>query len=122
MALLDDIAGLVGDALSDAGMARDATLIVSTLGDRDPDNLSAGRAITNTSYAAKGLVVAWKKQYLNATLVKSTDRVVMLLGSTIADGIEPSIDNRITIEGLTSRIVDIARDPAAATYNCLTRK
>jgi len=122
MALIDDIAGIVGDALVSAGMSKPATLIQWTAGTRDPDNLSRGTAPTSVDYAAQGLVIRWTRLNLNATEVQATDRVVMLYGSTIAGGAVPKAGDQITIEGVTSRIIDIERDAAAATYHCLTRK
>ena len=59
---------------------------------------------------------------LNQTIVQTSDRVVVLFGATISGGkVTPAIGNKITIEGTTTNIVDIERDPAGATYNCLTR-
>lgn len=121
MALIDDIAGIVGDALVDAGMSKPATLTQWTAGTRDPNNLSGGTVPTSTAYAAQGLVISWRRQFLNATEVQATDRVVMLYGSTVAGGAVPKVSDQITIEGVTSRIIDIERDAAAATYRCLTR-
>lgn len=120
MALLDDIAGLVATNLTGAGMTRDATLIVVTPGTRNPALLSGGTNPIEIDYACKGLVITWKRALLNATTVQVGDRVVMLLGDKL-QGQVPKVGDKVTIEGVTSRIVDIDRDPAAATYNCLTR-
>lgn len=122
MALIDDIAGILGDKLVDAGMSKPATLTQWTAGTRDPNNLSGGTAPTSVAYTAQGLVIAWRRQFLFATEVQATDRVVMLYGSTVAGGAVPKVSDQITIEGVTSRIIEIEqRDSAAATYRCLTR-
>ncbi len=122
MALIDDLAGIIGPALDGAGMSKPATLIVVTAGTRTAGSLSGGTNPTSANYTAKGLVAPWKRERLNATLVQSTDRVVMLYAALIEGGVVPKIGDKITIEGLTSTIVDIDRDSAAATYSCLTRK
>lgn len=121
MATIDKIAKQVGMGLKRAGMTKPATLGVVTQGTRTPGAVSAGTNPTTTNVSARGLVIRWKRERLNQTDVLSTDRVVMLLGALIAGGKVPEVGNLITIEGKTGRIVDIERDPAAATYNCLTR-
>lgn len=110
----------VGRQLVRAGMTRSATLIVVTQGARDPSNLSAGRTLTETSVPCRGLVITWKKQYLNATLIEAGDRVVLLTGLSLKTTV-PKPSDKISIEGVTSRIIDVDRDPAHATYACLTR-
>lgn len=122
MAILDDMAKLIGNGMKAAGMTRAATLTVITPGTRTPGALSAGTNPTEADAAARGIVVRWRRLMLNATTVQATDRVVLLFGSTIAGGATPKVGDKITIEGVTSRIVDIERDPAAATYTCLTRR
>lgn len=122
MALIDKIAKQVASALKSAGMTKAATLTVVTPGTRTPGAESAGTNPTTVDYTARGLVIVWKREMLGATVVMVTDRVVMLLGASIASAKVPKVGDTITIEGVTSRIIDIERDPASATYNCLTKK
>jgi hypothetical protein len=122
MATIDKIAKQVASALKGAGMTNPATLIVVTPGTRAPDAASGGTNPTTENVKARGLVIAWKRQRINATDIQVGDRVVMLLGATIAGGAIPKVGDKITIEGVTSRIIDIERDAAGATYSCLTRK
>lgn len=121
MATIDKIAKQVGGAMKKAGMTKAATLIVVTAGTRTPGAVSAGTNPTTTNVKARGLVVQWKRKLLGETVVQKTDRVVMLFGSLIAGGAVPKVSDRITIEGSTGTIVDIERDAASATYQCLTR-
>lgn len=102
-------------------MTKPATLIVVTPGTRTTGRVSAGTNPTTTNVKARGLVVQWTKKRVNQTEVTTTDRVVMLLGALIAGRVVPKVNDQVTIEGVTSTIVDIERDPAAATYVCLTR-
>lgn len=113
---------LVARGLKRAGMTKTATLIVEAAGVRAPGAVSGGMNPTSTSHAARGLVIAWKRERLGATEVQVGDRVVLLLGALIAGGAVPKVNDRITIESVTSRIIDVERDAAAATYVCLTRK
>lgn len=110
----------VGKGLQKAGLLKPATLIVVTAGARDPSNLTAGPTLTETSVSCKGLVTTWKKSFLGATTIVAGDRVVLLTGKHLGATV-PAIGNKITIEGVTSRIVDIERDPASAAFSCLTR-
>ena len=121
MATIDKIAKQVGKALKSAGMAKAATLIVVTKGTRTPGDLAAGTNPTEASVDARGLVITWKRALLGATAVQVSDRVVMLLGAMIAGGAVPKVGDKITIEGVTGRILDVERDAASATYSCLTR-
>lgn len=117
---LKTIRNAVGRGLTQAGLTRKATLIVVTQGTRDPQALSAGRNPTEESVSCRGLVIRWNRKRLNATDVQAQDRVVLLVGKSLGTK-EPKVGDRIAIEAKTSRIVDIERDPAAATFACLTR-
>lgn len=121
MAQIDRIAKQVASGLKSAGMTRKATLVVVTPGTRTTSAVSAGTNPTTTNVACRGLVVKWTRRTLGQTNVTPADRIVMLLGATIAAGVVPKVDDRITIEGSTTTIVSIERDAAAAAYNCLTR-
>lgn len=121
MATIDKIARQVGTALKRAGMTKVATLIVVSAGTRTPGAVSGGTHPTTTNVGARGLVRNWTRKYLNGTEVQATDRVIMLFAALIAGGVVPKVGDRITIEGATTTILDIDRDPASAVYNCLTR-
>lgn len=118
--LLKFIRKTVGTELVKARLVKSARLIVVTTGTRDPLNLSAGPTRTETTVRCKGLVVQWRKQFLGATTVMAGDRVIMLTGKSLG-ATEPKIGDKITIESKTSRVIDVERDPAAATFTCLTR-
>jgi len=120
MALLDDIAGIVGTAIVDAGMTRDAVLIKVTPGTRMPGAISAGTNPTTATFAAQGLVQDHRALMASGTLLAGVDRVIRLFASTIEGGAVPAPSDRITIEGSTSAIVadGVSRDAASATYLC----
>lgn len=121
MALIDDIAGLVSAGLVGAGMTKDATLIVVTAGSRTPGAYASGNNPTTANVACKGLVTRWRRELLGASTVQVGDRVVLLFGATLGTAV-PKAGDQITIESVTGRVIDVERDPAAATYACLTRK
>lgn len=120
--LLDGfIAQTVADAVVGAGASKPATLIKITYQGRDPANLAAGRRPVETPYKAQGLVPRTTYTAVAGTLVQQGDRIVLLLGATIAGGQVPKKNDKITIEGVTSRIESVDRDAASAAYVCLTR-
>ncbi len=123
MSLLDDIAGIVGDALVGAEMTKPATLIKVTAGTRTPGSVTGGTNPTTTSFAAQGIVADYSAYSIAESLVKAGDRKVRLFGSTIAGGAVPETNDRITIEGTTFTIIGpVGRDPAGATYICQCRE
>lgn len=122
MGLLDGkIAKLVDKGLKAAKMTKAATLIVVTNGARTPGAIAGGRNVTETSVGCRGIVITWKRQLLGASTVQVGDRVVMLLGASLGAAV-PKVGDKVAIEGVTSRIIDIERDAAGATYSCLARK
>lgn len=114
-----DIAGLVHDNISDGVLP--ATLIKVTEGERDPNNLAGGLNSTETSYSARGFIDSYNDNQINNTTVLRSDRRITLIGNSIQGRQIPNTDDKITIEGSTYDIVNVQRDPAAATYVCQAR-
>ncbi len=107
-------------AMRAAKATRQATLVVVTQGARNASDLTAGRATTETSVRCRGLVVSWKGSRFLGTEVQAGDRVVHLIATTLR-GATPKIGDKITIESVTSRIINLDRDGAAAVWMCLVR-
>lgn len=120
--LLDLIATQVASALTSAGLTLPATLIKVTPGDRVPGRVSGGTNPTTTSYAAQGLVDSYATALIDGTLIQENDRKILLLGASITSGAIPTNGDQITIEGGTYRVINVSRDPAAATYICQARQ
>lgn len=123
MALLDDIAGIVGTAIVGAGMTRAAVLTKTTPGTRLPGAVTSGTNPTTQAFAAQGIVQDTTQMLAAGTLIAGVNRVIRLFASTIAGGAAPAPGDRITIEGSTSVIVagGVSRDAASATYLCQCR-
>lgn len=120
MALLDDIAGLVGTPLVAAGMTRAVTLIKTSPGTRMPGAVTGGTNPTTARFSARGFPQNTSSLLSAGTLIAGVDRVVILLGSTIASGARPDPGDAIELEGSTSVIVagGVSTDPARAVYTC----
>lgn len=107
--------------LDAAGLTRPCVLTRVTLGDRDPENLTAGRTKTTTTIPCKGFETSWSKQFIAGTEVVAGDRFVALLGYSLGS-VVPKVGDSITIGSVTAPIVAIAsRDDAQAAYVCMVR-
>lgn len=112
---------LVARKMRASGLVKSATLIKVTPGVRSVGNLINGTNPTTVSYAASGWVTTTNKKKIGGTLVEETDRVVALLGSSIASAQIPTTNDRLTIDGKTQNVVGVDRDPGKAIYVCLCR-
>ena len=114
-----DIAALI-DANISPGVL-DAVLIKRVPGIRTPGNLTAGTNPTSTSFTARGFIDSYSDDVIDETNVLASDRLITLIGNSIQDFAIPETDDRITIESQTWTIINVSRDPAAATYECQGR-
>lgn len=99
-----------------------ATLTVYTSGSRGAQ-LTGGTNPTSQDYPCKGFIDNKAVKDRSGTLVDDGTVTIVLIGDTISGGsITPSVGDAITIEGTKFGIEVIDRDPAAATYTCVSRK
>lgn len=113
-----DIAKIVDQNIS-AGLL-DATLHSFTYGDRDPENPGLGIPRVEVSTACKGVLTFYDDKDIDGTLVKRGDRLVLLIGETLG-GVVPVEENDVTIEGRRYHVIEVRRDPAAATFSLQVR-
>lgn len=100
-----------------------ATLIKVTNATRTAGAVSAGLNPTEASYSARGWIEAYDAKYIDGTAIKQDDRRISLLGATIASGQVPVQGDKVTIEGVTYRVIGVPnRDPDAAVYELQGRK
>ncbi len=102
-----------------AGATKPARLIVVTQGTINPSDVTAGAPITEATVRCRGLVVSWTRSRFQGTDVQAGDRVVRLIVTTLK-GVEPKPSDKIAIEGVTARIVNVDR-PSVAVWECLVR-
>lgn len=114
-----DIAGIVDDNISDGVLP--ATLTKVTDGTRDSNNLAGGLNPVETPYSARGFIDSYTDDQINNTTILRNDRQITLIGNSI-EGLQiPATGDIITIEGSAFDIINVTRDPAAATYVCQAR-
>ena len=110
-----DIAGIVADVIGPAVL--DVTITRYVRGARDPNNLTAGVALTPVTFACKGFWEDYSGLAPPGVTVEENDRKAVLIGDTIPDGGIPQRNDEITIEGATLFVAKLqSRDPAAAVY------
>ena len=116
-----DIAGLIHANISPGLL--DATLHHTTPGTRTPGDPTAGINSTSVDYPCKGIADDYRDAEVDGTIVQMNDRKILLTGNSISGGaVVPEQTDGITIEGVRYTIINIKRDPAAATYLCQSRK
>lgn len=83
-------------------------------------NPTGGFAISETDYDCEGFIEDNEEVRFGGTLISQGGRFVSLIGGSIDSGnVYPEAGDKITIEGKTYEITEIAgRDPAAAVYKC----
>ena len=116
-----DISGLVNQNIGPGVLA--ATLTVYTTGARTPGQPTKGTNPTNVVYPCKGFIAKTARKDIDGTLVDDGTVTIILIGDSISGGaVAPKLEDRITIEGRSYTIKVIDRDPAAATYTCVSRR
>lgn len=98
----------------------DLTLTKVTPGTRGAD-LTAGTNPTETDYTVKGFVDSYSDYLIDGNRIQAGDRKIVILGGSLASGVEPKPDDKVTAEGVERTIVAVKRDPAGATFECQSR-
>lgn len=84
-----------------------------------PTFFTTGTSPTETAYAFEGIIENRDDQVINGTLVSQRGEFVLILGGSLATGIEPVKGDRVIIEASTYTIIAVEeRDPAGATFLC----
>lgn len=117
-----DIAGIVFDNFD--GQLFDVLIERYARGEREANNLTGGRAVTPSTFAAQGF---WEDFTSTppGVEIELNDRKAVLIGDSIESGGIPERLDAITIEGQTLYVErQLSRDPAAATYvfHCKDRR
>lgn len=116
-----NIAKLVADGLKSAGDVRPLTLTKSSPGSRTTGDLTSGTNPTKAVHSGRGFVEDRVGTINRAgTLVRSTRRIVSVIGATLPVGVKPEPSDVISIDGETLTIVGggVKTDPAEAVFEC----
>lgn len=119
-----DIAGLIAD--NTAGQLFPVTITRFVEGERDPADLTGGRAkVPTTVTGVDGFWEDFTRDPPPGVEVELGDRKAVLIGDGIPAGGHPLRNDAIEIEGVTLFVVQlISRDPASAAfvYQCRDRR
>ena len=114
-----DISGIINQNIGPGVLA--ATLTKYTSGTRTTGQLTGGTNPTSEAYSCRGFIDRQADRTSEGTLVDNGTVLILLVGDSISGGaISPSTEDHIAIEGTTYAIKVIDRDPAAATYECVS--
>lgn len=71
-------------------------------------------APTTTDYACKAIVETYSDYYSKNELVQDGDRKVLILANSLS--VQPVVNSRITISGITFTTIKVDTDPATAVW------
>lgn len=118
-----DIAGAIAQAMGSDMLP--VTLTRTAAGTRDPDALTGGPTVGETSatYTCRGFMEDFTSREIDGTNVRVGDRKVIILGGTLTTAIDPQPGDVLAIEGGNWKISGaVKRDPAGATFTCPVRR
>jgi len=84
-------------------------------------SLTSGKKVSFRSFTCRGMLDSYDESRIDETNIKTGDRRVLILGDSLPKGVAPQPDDRILAEGATFTIINVMRDPDAATYTCQVR-
>lgn len=97
-------------------------LIKVTPGVRTPGSIAAGMNPTETPHTARGMIENYSSYSIANSLATAADRKISILGASIAGGVVPASTDKVTIEGVTYRVLEITdRDPDGAMFTLKCR-
>lgn len=121
-----DIAGIVADVMGDGLFP--VTITRYDRGDRDPDNLTAGRPATPETVECTGFWEDFTGMAPPGIVVEAGDRKLILLGDSVPAGGHPKRNDLCTVHEDMGDISlycagPVSRDPAGAVfvYQCKER-
>ena len=118
-----DIAGIVADKIAPGLLI--ATISRSVIGDRDPDNMTAGRSVTPATYKGRGIWEDLPRSPPAGVTFELNDRIALLIQNTVtAPGRTLLRNDAVTIAGATLYVVQLISNDAAdahARYLCRDR-
>jgi hypothetical protein len=111
--ILDDLPGIIGDALGDifldAVLTRDVPQVESP-----PAQPWKRQETEPQTFACKAIPEQYAERYRVDGTIKAGERRVMILANSLAT--TPVVGDRITVRNETFKVSEIATDPAQAVW------
>lgn len=112
-----DIAKELAAGFASAGGVRPLVLRKFTKGTATLGALTAGTNRTSAESAGQGFVETATERK-GQTLVKNATAMVSILGGSLPDGVEPTTNDEVDLDGTTYTLLTAETDPAAAVFEC----
>ena len=116
-----DVSGIIKKEIGDNVLQDPAHSVILhkiTPGTRT-GNLTGGTNPTTADKTCKGFIDVQRRDKIGGTLVEAGNVIIILIGDSIQDGAVPTVSDEVTVEGKRYDILNLDRDPAAATYTLL---
>lgn len=115
----DEIAATIADALTNAGLPLDVTLVRTTPGTPDPETpwIPAPPIVTN--HACKGWTDRFTEEWQAGTAILAGDVRVFIIATTL--DVEPSPGDVVTVRGDSRTVISVSADPALASWDLQAR-
>jgi hypothetical protein len=118
--LIDELAGIIGDALVGANVPYSMTLSRTTAGEPDEDKPWLPVEPTIESWACMGFEDTWSAYYIANSLVTANDLKIAIVANTLDTTPQPG--DTITSRGVVYTVGDyIKTDPARAIWEIQAR-
>lgn len=105
----------------------EGTLVKVTPGARG-GTVTAGTNPTETGHACSLWIARYSTREMAGTSIRRSDRKISILGATLPAGVVPVPNDKITVDGVTYRIVGegegglgVDSDPVQAVHRCHAR-
>ena len=120
MSILDgDIAEQITDALTNAGLPLDVTLVRTTPGTPDPNEPWNPGTPTTTNYECRGWTDRFTEEWQAGTAILAGDVRIFILATTL--DVEPQPGDVVMVRGDARTIVSVGADPALACWDLQAR-
>lgn len=115
MSLLEgELANIIGDALVEANIPYDLTVIRMEPGQGNPDRPWEPGEPVAVSYGCLGFVDTYTVHEQSASIIQAGDVKIVVVANTLGFAPEPNM--HVSARGQVYRVVDASPDPALATY------
>ncbi len=102
-------------------LAFKATLTKFTPGTRTAGRSTAGNNPTSSTHSCLLVLSNYAEGMIDGTRIQVGDRKALIFTDSISPAAVPAANDQLTAEGLTYRVIEVMRDPVAATYTLQVR-
>lgn len=121
MSLLEgELADIIGNALVEANIPYDMTVIRMEPGPGNPDRPWEPGEPVPVEHPCKGFTDVYNVHEQSASVIQSGDIKIVIIANTLSITPEPNMS--VQARGVTYRVIEVSPDPALATYQVQARR